>query len=74
MHFLYGDLSGPFVPVQVTRCVLVAHGYTYVLNHCRTSQYRMTFIFLSVSLWNDLADSVIDGVGLTGFKSSANAL
>ena len=27
------------------------------------------FILFSVSLWNDLADSVFDGVGLTGFKS-----
>ena len=27
---------------------------------------------LSVSLWNDLGDSVFDGVGLAGFKSRAN--
>ena len=33
----------------------------------------MTFISLSVSLWNDRADPVIDGVGLAGFKSRANA-
>ena len=26
----------------------------------------------SVSLWNDLADLVFDGVGLAGFKSRAN--
>ena len=30
------------------------------------------FIPLSVSLWNDLADNVLDGVGLAGFKSRAN--
>ena len=28
---------------------------------------------LSVSLYNDLSDPVFDGVGLAGFKSSANA-
>ena len=28
---------------------------------------------LSVSLWNDLSDLVFDGVGLSGFKSRANA-
>ena len=27
----------------------------------------------SVSLWNDLANPVFDGVGLAGFKSRANA-
>ena len=42
-------------------------------HRCRASQYRRTFIPLSVSLWNDLADSVFDGVGLAGFKSWANA-
>ena len=31
-----------------------------------------TFIPLSVSLWNNLGDHVFDGVGLAGFKSSAN--
>ena len=40
---------------------------------CRTLQYRRTFIPFSVSLWNDLANSVIDGVGLAGFKSRAIA-
>ena len=28
---------------------------------------------LSVSLWNDLSDTVFDGVGQAGFKSRANA-
>ena len=32
----------------------------------------MTFVRLSVSLCNDLADPVFDGVGLAGFKSRAN--
>ena len=38
---------------------------------CR--QYSRTFIPLSVSLRNDLANPVFDGVGLAGFKSRANA-
>ena len=32
----------------------------------------MTFILLSVSLWNDLADPVFNGMGLAGFKSRAS--
>ena len=31
MHPLNGALPGPYVPVQVTRCALVAHRYTYAL-------------------------------------------
>ena len=50
---------------------LVAHRYTYV-PRCGTSQYCRTFVPLSVSFWNDLADLVFDGVGLVGFKSRAN--
>ena len=34
----------------------------------RISECRRTFIHLSVSLWNDLGDSVSDGVGLSGFQ------
>ena len=37
----------------------------------RTSKYRRTFIPISVTLWNDLADLIFDGVGLAGFKSRA---
>ena len=44
-----------------------------VFECCRTSQYRRTFVTLSVSLWDDLADPLFDGVGLAGFKSRANA-
>ena len=32
------------------------------------------FYSLLVSLWNDLVDPVLDGVGLAGFKTRANAL
>ena len=48
-------------------------GIIYAPYRCRASQYRRAFVPLSVSRWNDLADSVFDGVGLAGFKSRANA-
>ena len=50
----------------------VAHSHLFASPHCRTSQYRRTFVPLSASLWNDLSDPVFDGVGLVGFKSRAN--
>ena len=56
MHPLCGVLPVPYVPVRVTRSTLIAHQYTYAPPRCRTSQYRRTFIFLSVSFWNDLVD------------------
>ena len=59
-------------PPYVCYGVLVAHRYAYARSSCRTSQYCRTFILLSVSLWNDLLDPVIDGMGLAGFKSRAN--
>ena len=75
MHPLNGALPGPSVPVRVTRGALVAHRYTkfYTPPCCRTSQYSRTFIPLSVSIYNDLANPVFDGVGLEDFKSRANA-
>ena len=73
MHLLNDALPGPCRPVRVTHGALVAHRYSYAPPRCRTSQYRKTFVPLSVSLWNDLADPVFDGVGLAGFKSRTNA-
>ena len=70
MHPLNDAQPGPYVPVRVTRGALVAHRYTYAAPRCRTSQ---TFVPLSVSLWNELADPVFDGAGLAGFKSRAYA-
>ena len=72
MHPLNGALPRPYVPVRVTRGALVSHRYTYAPPRCRTLQYSRTFIPFSVSLWNDLANPVFDGVGLAGFKSRAN--
>ena len=69
MHSHYGALRMPYVPVRVIRGAVIAQRYTYVPSRCRTSQYRRTFILFSVSLWNDLGDSVFDGVLLAGFKS-----
>ena len=73
VHPLNSALPGPYVPVQVTHSALVAHRYMYAPPRGRTLQYSITFIPLTVSLWNDLADPVFDGVGLAGFKSRANA-
>ena len=72
LHPLCGALPVPYVPERVTRGALIAHRYAYAPSRCRTSQYRRSFIPLSVSLWNDLADPVFGGVGLAGFKSRAN--
>ena len=73
MHPLGGALLLPYVPARVTRGALVAHRHSFAPPRCRISQYRRSFVSLSVSLWNDLSDPVFDGVGLTGFKSRANA-
>ena len=69
MHLLNDALPGPHVPVQVTCNAQVAHRHTYMPLHSRTSEYNRTFVPLSVSLWNDLADPVFNGMGLAGFKS-----
>ena len=61
------------MPERVTRGALVAHGHSFAPPRCRTSQYRRTFVSLSVSLWNNLSDPMFDGVGPAGFKNRANA-
>ena len=72
-HPLNGALPGPYVPARVTLGTLVAHRDTCALPCCRTLQHSRTFIPFLVSLWNYLANPVFDGVGLSGFKSRANA-
>ena len=74
MYPLNGALPGPHVPVRVTRGALIAHRYICVPPYCRTSQYLMTFILLSVSFWNDLSGPVFDGLGQAGFKSRAQCV
>ena len=73
MHPLSGALPLPYVPGRVTRSALVAHIHSFAPTRCRTSQYRRSFVPLSVTLWNDLSDPVFDGVGMVSFKSRANA-
>ena len=45
--------------------------YISVLMRLVSAEPR-TFIPLSVSMWNDFADPIFDGVGLAGFNSMAN--
>ena len=71
MHPLYGTLPVPYLPMRVTSGALVGHRYTYAPSRCRTSQYPMTFIQLSISLWNNLANPVFDGAVQMGIKSRA---
>ena len=52
---------------------MAAHWYNYTTIYRDTSQYRSTFIPVSVFLWNDFGDHEFDGVGLVVVKSSANA-
>ena len=66
IHPLSGALPLPYVPARVTRGALVAHRHSFAPPRCMISQYRRTFVPLSVSLWNDLSDPVFDGVGLAG--------
>ena len=73
MHPLSGALPFPHVPARVTRGTLVVHRLSYAPPRCRTSQYRRSFVLLSLSLWNDLSDPVSHTVGLAGFKSRDNA-
>ena len=74
MHPLSGALPLLYVTARVTHGALIAHRQSFAPLCYRTSQYRRSFVPLSVSLWNNLSDSVFDGAGLVGFKSRANAL
>ena len=51
-----------------TLCFGLTSVYLYAHTLCRTSQYLMIFILLSLRLWNYLAGSVFDDVGLAGFN------
>ena len=66
-----------FIAVHSGACslgALIAHRHWFAPPRCRTAHYCRTFVPLAVFIWNDLADLVFDGVGLTGFTSRANAL
>ena len=75
VHPFNGALLRPYAPVLVTCGALVAQRYTYAPPRCRTLQYSRTFIPFSVysPLWNDLANPILDVVGLVGFKGRVNA-
>ena len=73
MHPLSGALPLSYEPARVTRDGLVDDRHSFAPPRCRASQYRRSFVPISVSLWNDLSYPVFDGVGLEGFKSRANA-
>ena len=76
LHPLYGAHHAPYLPVRVTHGGLIAHRYTYLCASysCRTSHYRRTFIPLSVSLWNDLNDSLIRWCGTGRFQEQGQCL
>ena len=63
-HSLPNTLPVRFVPVRAASGALVAHRYTYAPPRCRISQYRRNLMPLSVSVSNDLAGLVFDGVGM----------
>ena len=73
IHPLYGALPILYVPVRLAPDALVANRYTYASSRCKTSLFSRTFIPVSVSLWNDLADDVFDGAELAVVKSRTNA-
>ena len=50
MHHLSGALHLPYVTARVTRGALVVHRHSFTPPRCRTSQYRRSFVPLSVSL------------------------
>ena len=50
MHHLSCALPLPYVPARVARGALVTHGHSFASPRCRTTQYRRTFVPLSVSL------------------------
>ena len=71
IHPPSGALPLPYVPARVTRGAYGAHRHSFAPPRCGTSQYRGTFVPLSVSRWNELSDTLFDGVESAGFKSRA---
>ena len=74
MHPLDGALHVTYVPVRVTRGAVIAQRYVIRLPVAEPYSMRRSFIPLSVFLWNDLGDPVLDGVEQASFKSRANVL
>ena len=74
MHPLSGTLPFRYMPARATHGALVAHGYSFTAPRFWISQYRRTFVPLSLSLWNGLSDPVFHGEWLAGLKSRANSI
>ena len=65
MHLIYGALPVPYVPaVRVKRGALVAYRYIYMSLLAADRTTGLLFPSQYISLWNDLADPVDDGMGL----------
>ena len=60
--------------VLVTGGAWVTHRYAYAPPRYRISQDRREFYPLSVSMWYDITDLVIDSVLQAGIKSSSDVL
>ena len=73
MHPLNGLLSGPYMPVRIAWGCSGCTSVYLCASPLKNLSVPQDFMPVSVSLWNDLADPVFDGVGLAGFKSMANA-
>ncbi len=72
LHPLNEMLPAPFVAGRVTRGAASAHRNVLSIPVCRTSQFKRSFIPSLTATWNGLADSVFEGVGVSGFKTRAN--
>ena len=73
LHPLYGALPVPYVLVRVHVALRLQIGTLMCLLTAEPLSIAGLLFPFSVSLWNDLSDPIFDGVGLTGFKSRANA-
>ena len=74
MHPLYCALPRQYAPLFTTRGALVAHRYTYAPPiPAEPRPVPQDFYYPVTISVNDLGDLVIDGVGLAGFNSRANA-
>ena len=74
MNPLSGALPLPYMPAVVTRVALVAHRHSFAPPRCSTSQCRrISFLPLSVSLWNDLSETVYILFGRIGKVVASHA-
>ena len=72
MHPLYGALHVRIWQRELHAVLWLHIGILMRLLAAKFRKYRMTFILITVSVWNDLTDPVFDGVLLAGFNSRVN--